>query len=167
MLSRVVMSVNVEASVMSNSNPAPRSNPGRKSYKSEFKKRLVEESHKVDSCYDFVTDKYDVKHYTLRKYYRQVSRGLPMYETSGRPAKLDHESVENIRIHMASEGWTKMSVHAQIRKEILQTANRRYPHGLPEGAKVSISKSSVRNWAATLIASHTTQRTDFVLVFDH
>lgn len=159
--------MNIEADDMDVADVAAGTTFGVVSFKSDFKKRLVDESHKVDSCYAFVTDKYNVKHYTLRKYYKRVSRGLPTFETGGRPKKLDQESVESIKRYMANQEWTKMSVHAEIRKEISLTARRRYPKGIPEGVKVNISKSSVRMWAATFISSNANRDGDVDLEFGY
>lgn len=122
------------------------------------KASLVDEAHKVGSCYEFVTDKYSIKHNTLRKYYKRVTRGLPIFEVAGRPTKLDQESVEKIGNFMRNNQWIKLGIHALIRSEIHQTARRRYPNGIPTSVRVSISSTSVQNWASILIQRHESRR---------
>ncbi len=122
---------------------------------SAAKKKLVEKSHKHDSCYQFIMDRYNVKYYTLRKYFKKDTKGLPTFETGGRPTKLDRESQQNIKNYMMFENnWNKMNIHQQIRSELKLTLSRRYPKGIPANVCCKISKSTVTRCATKLMAEH-------------
>jgi hypothetical protein len=148
------MSVQIAALDVFDLHQHPAPNLRGKPLKSAAKKLLVEECHRGDSCYEFVTDKYKVKHYALRKYYIRTSRGLPMFETGGRPTKLDNESVEFIMNYLAEEEGNEKYVHSLIRREMRRTLDRRYPLGIPKTVPVSISKATVYRWSIKLISRH-------------
>ncbi len=145
------------------SNPPP--NLFGESLSSAVKKSLVEKCHKHDSCYHFITSKYNVKYYTLRKYFKKDRKGLPTFESGGRPTKLDQESQQNIKIFMRlKNNWDKMDIHEQIRSELKLTLSRRYPKGVPTNTCTKISKSTVRRWATKFVAEHELDRLDRVLL---
>ncbi len=75
-----------------------------------------------------------------------------MFETGGRPGKLDRESQQNIRRKIRFEiGWDKMDIHCEIRSEWQKTLSRQYPNGIPLSVSTKISKSTVRRWATKLL----------------
>lgn len=126
-----------------------------KPLQTSLKRKLVEETHRKGSNYEIVMEKYNLGYEALRKYYKRVHRGLPVFETGGRPAKLDSESLQSIHIFMhQNAGFAKMDIHALIRAEVPKTMGRRYPGGIPSTASQKVSKSGVRRWAQLLISSH-------------
>lgn len=122
------------------------------------KKKLVEKTQQADSCYLFVMNKYNVKYYTLRKYYKKVRKDLPMFESGGRPGRLDLISCDFILNFMAhTEAWDKYDIHDRIRQEVLATLMRRYPNGNAPQGTVKASQATVRRWASKLITLHQQQ----------
>jgi transposase len=122
---------------------------------SDVKRRLVDETHERDSSYNQVMEKYKIKYYTLRKYFKRVNNGLPIYKSGGRPGKIDELSQEKIVEYMnENRNFDKLFIHKLIREETKETLHRRYPMGIPVNVRQKISKLCVREWTKTLISRH-------------
>jgi DNA-binding CsgD family transcriptional regulator len=93
---------------------------------------------------------FGINYSTLKKYGRHLTRGKPLFESDGRPSKLDEISKDDIRASMAENGSNPAYVRSLIRAECLKTARRRYPHG-PPPRSAFISKSSVRKYLRELM----------------
>jgi hypothetical protein len=92
---------------------------------SAVKRALVAKTQCVHSTYVDVMDKYNVRYYTLRKYYKRINRGLPTYEKDGRPTVIDQISQEEVMLYMTyNPGFNKLTIHGKIREEMKKTLNR-------------------------------------------
>jgi hypothetical protein len=124
-----------------------------KALKFECKVALVKLTHDKINSYGTIEDKYNLKYYTLRKYFRKVRNGLPMFETSGRPPRLDEQSVEILRTIITMNRITeKAQIYKNIREQNKETMKRRYPNGIPAHVKQNLPMSTVRLYATTLLA---------------
>jgi hypothetical protein len=77
----------VKMSINLDSNPPPDLS-GRR-LDAATKRKLVAETHADGSNYFTVMEKYNLKHSTLRGYYKRVKRELPIFKSNGRPSKVD------------------------------------------------------------------------------
>ena len=93
-----------------------------KALKYDCKLALVNLTHDGNNSYGTIEDKYNLKYQTLRKYFKKVRKGLPMFETSGRPPKLDEQSVDVLRYLLSTGQVTdKAHLHKNIRAQNIET----------------------------------------------
>ena len=86
--------------------------------KHDCKVALVNLTHDGINTYGMVQYKYNLRYPTLKKYFQKVRKGLPMFETSGRPPRLDEISVQFLVSHLASCNITeKADLYKIIREQ--------------------------------------------------
>ena len=84
-----------------------------------------------------------------------------MYESGGRPTKLDKERQDFIRHFVENDNtWNKSDIHAMVRREFIKALHRQYPRCIPETVCKKVSVSTLRRWTARFIEK---QRTNVVV----
>lgn len=93
----------------------------------ETKRRLVEVSYQPTSSVGKAAKKAHLKPATVKKYRWLMSKDFPMFETHGRPPKLDEISVRDLlgKI-MSGECSNRQTLQHEIRQEAKKTHIRRY-----------------------------------------
>lgn len=93
----------------------------------ETKKRLVQVSYQSTSSVGKAARKAHLKPATVKKYRWMISKDYPMYETHGRPPKLDQISINDlIQKIMSLECCDRATLQREIRQEAKKTHIRRY-----------------------------------------
>jgi hypothetical protein len=149
----------VKMSINLDSNPPPDLS-GRR-LDAATKRKLVAETHADGSNYFTVMEKYNLKHSTLRGYYKRVKRELPIFKSNGRPSKVDGIGREVVLSFLTENPTTdKADIYPVVREQMKATLLRMYPNGIPATVSSGIAKSSVRRWAQHLIDEHSSMTTE-------
>jgi hypothetical protein len=149
----------VKMSINLDSNPPPDLS-GRR-LDAATKRKLVAETHADGSNYFTVMEKYNLKHSTLRGYYKRVKRELPIFKSNGRPSKVDSIGREVVLNFLTENPTTeKADIYPVVREQMKATLLRMYPNGIPATVSSGIAKSSVRRWAQHLIDEHSSMTTE-------
>ncbi len=117
----------------------------------EMKKRLVEEVFKAGSSFRIVANKVNLRRDRVISFRKKLLKGRSLFESVGRPAKLDKTSVSKILNAMRMSPVTsEADLYPLIRDETVQTFIRRYPNAEVTRKAVRIPKPSVVRWAKKL-----------------
>jgi transposase len=96
------MSTNIADLMNADLGTLPATNLSGRALQASVKRKLVEETHAEGSNYEMVMEKYNLGHDALRKYYKRVNRGLPMFAEGGRPTRLDDEGQKKVELFLQS-----------------------------------------------------------------
>jgi transposase len=116
------------------------------------KRRLVELYQVEGYSLQSVADCYDVHPERIQYFAKRIKKGLPLFKETGRPPKLDTESVESILQQLRqTPTMSKLQIHQLVRQENKNTFARRYPHEALSATKQKISSLTVRRWTEKLL----------------